>query len=128
MGSLIQNFAAEIWPFADSVGFRCKAHLTCANEPLALLDIVGLGRSRLNLLRTICGLPASNCLLTVVNIDGVAGDEVVAQDLTEKQDDIIIKVGGERFPSSGEVEFSRVGQGHSAAAFARHLPLTAARA
>jgi hypothetical protein len=60
---------------------------------------------------------AGNCLLTVENIDGVAGDEVVAQDLNEKQDDIIIKIGGERFPSSGEVEFSRVGQGHSAAAF-----------
>jgi len=60
---------------------------------------------------------ANNCLLTVENIDGVAGDEVVAQDLNEKQDDIIIKIGGQRFPGSGEVEFSRVGQGHSAAAF-----------
>src|SRR5262245_54081648 len=60
---------------------------------------------------------ASNCLLTVTNIDGKSGDEVVAQDLNEKEDDIIIKIGGQRFPSKGEVEFSRVGQGHSAAAF-----------
>jgi hypothetical protein len=52
----------------------------------------------------------------------VAGDEVVAQDLNEREDDIIIiKIGGERFPSSDGVAFSRVGQGHSAAAFDAEL-------
>ena len=61
---------------------------------------------------------ASNCRLTVKNVDGLAGNEVKAIELNERVDDIFLRIDGKRFPTSGTVAFSFAGQGRSPVPFA----------
>jgi hypothetical protein len=60
---------------------------------------------------------ATNCLLTVENIDGVADQEVQSQELNEREDDIFLRIGDKKFPSSGTVAFSSSKLARPASAF-----------